>query len=243
MPIISSGALPEIPESPIPRAAFLLYTCEGRLFATVHPLRATRSGQASLGAGRPLTHRDLHGWLAELADQAPVSDTAWLSDSLLARGQDFSVWWRRAQIAPIWFLLQGERFGFRVPWPPLVFVARGRDLWCVALARNTRPQPNTKLCHAPLMNINAHGAVCLGNAEPPPEGAIAALPAWEATVCETHFSHVSHDHTLTLAGHARVGTEAHFAFWQRLDGAAHFPTEALAPLPWTLKRWVEDLLQ
>jgi len=243
MAIMSRTTLPDLPDLPVPRAAFLLYTCQGRLLATVHPLRATRSGQSVIGAGRPLTHRDLHGWLATLADQTPVDDTVWLPNTLLARGRDFSVWWRRAHIAPIWFLLHGERFGFRVPWPPLVFVARGRDLWCAALARNARPQPNTMLCHAPLMNINAHGAVCLGNAEPPPEGAITALPAWEATVCDTHFSHVSHDRTLMLAGQERIGTETHFAFWQRLDGAAHFPSAALASFHRTLSAWVEEIVQ
>ena len=63
---------------------------------------------------------------------------------------------------------QGQRYGFRVPWPPLLFLAVRHTLYCAALAHADRPEPETPLFHAPLMNIDAQGAVCLGTAETPP---------------------------------------------------------------------------
>ena len=97
-----------------------------------------------------------------------------------------------------------------------------------------RPQ-----CHAPLMNVDAGGAVCLGTAEAPPDCALERRRAWEAAVCATAFSHVNHPDTLRRDG--PVGTEAHFAFWRGLDGARRFPSEALASRRQTLTAWWEAL--
>lgn len=239
MPVLDPLDPPEMPEEIVPRAALLLYESAGRLIATAHPLQATRSGQAGIGAGRPLTHRELRDWLSALAGQARPSDARLLPPDLLALGEDFVAWWRPARRAPIWFAGQGRQHGFRVPWPPLAFVAARGALWCAALAKSARPDAGTPLFHAPLMNVDARGQVCLGSAEAPPGCSPEHRRAWEATVRETNFSHVNHDRTLAPGDGGPVGTEAHFAFWQNLDGQARFPAAALAPMHRTLQAWLE----
>lgn len=192
MTVLAPLALPGPPEAIVPRAALLLYR---RLVATAHPLAATRSGRAAIGAGRPLSCRELHGWLAALAGEG-----------------------RRA---PMWFRVGGHTRGFRVPWPPLVFVAHRRSLWCAALPKNARPGPGTALCHAPLINVDAGGAVCLGTAEAPPDCAPERRGDWEATVCATAFSHVNHDRTLRRDG--PVGTGVHLDFCRDPPAAGEIP--------------------
>jgi hypothetical protein len=45
-----------------------------------------------------------------------------------------------------------------------------------------------------------------------------------------------------VPGAREVGTEAHFAFWQRQHERARFPTDALVPWRSTGPRWVEAVL-
>jgi PRTRC genetic system protein B len=242
MPVVAPLELPAFEGQVQPLAALLLYETEGRVLGTLHPLTATRRGQAVLGAGRPFTHRDLQDLLARLAGQPRRTDAALLPSVVLAHGADFLAWWRPARVGPMGFLLQGQRFGLRVPWPALVFVAREPRLWCAALADDARPEPETPLFHAPLMNVDAKGEVCLGTADVPPDCAIESRAAWEAVVCDTHFAHVNHRHTLQVPGAREIGTEAHFAFWQSQHERARFPTAALVPRQVTLQRWLEEVL-
>ena len=239
MTVLAPLALPDAPEAVVPRAALLLYTCGRRLVATAHPLAATRSGRAAIGAGRPLSCRELHGWLAALAGEGRRAGAAWLPPEVLASEEDTLIWWRPARRAPMWFRVEGHTVGLRVPWPPLVFVARRQSLWCAALTANARPKPHAALCHAPLMNVDREGAVCLGTAEAPPDCAIERRGAWEAAVCATAFTHVNHPDTLRREG--PVGTGGHLEFWRGLDGARRFPAEALAPRRQTLTAWWEAL--
>lgn len=242
MPIVAALEPPAFAGEVQPLAALLLYETEGRVLGTLHPLSASRRGQAVIGAGRPFKHRDLQEWLALLAGRPGRAAVAWLPSTVLARDADFLVWWRPARVGPMWFLLQGQRFGVRVPWPALVFVAREQRLWCAALADDARPEPETPLFHTPLMNVDANGHVCLGTADVPPDCTLARRADWEAVVCETNFTHVNHRHTLQVSGAREVGTEAHFAFWQTLHERARFPTDALVPLRSTGQRWVEEVL-
>ncbi|MCB1821861.1 MAG: PRTRC system protein B, partial [Candidatus Competibacteraceae bacterium] len=198
--------------------------------------------QAVIGAGRPFTHRDLQGLLGWLAEQPARPTVRFLPPTVLAHGEDFTAWWQPARIAPMWFLLQGQRYGFRVPWPPLLFLAVRHTLYCAALAQADRPDAETPLFHAPLMNIDAQGAVCLGTAEVPPDHAIHRCSEWEAAVYATNFSHVSHAQTLQIKGEQTVNSEQHFQFWQALHGRKRFPSTALAPMHRTLQGWLEARL-
>ena len=242
MPIVAALEPPAFAGEVQPRAALLWYEAEGRGLGTLHPLSATRRGQAVIGAGRPFAHRDLQEWLALLAGQPDRAAVAWWPSTVLACGADFTVWWRPARVGPMWFLLQGQRFGVRVPWPPLLFVARDQRLWCAALAEDARPEPETPLFHAPLMNVDTNGQVCLGTADVPPDGTLAYRADWEAALCATNFTHVNHRQMLHVPGACEVGTEAHFAFWQRQHERARFPTDALVPWRSTGPRWVEAVL-
>lgn len=242
MTILAPLAMPAFRETIRPRAAFLIYEIDAKLLATVHPLRTTRQEQAVIGVGRPLTQRDLQGWLRDLAGQARAPALTLLPEHLLAFEAGVWVWWRPARRAPMWFVIDSQRYGFRVPWPPLVFIAARQCVWCAALAQNRRPTAQTPLYHAPLMNIDRQGAVCLGSAQPPPSGAPDPQAAWEATVCQTNFAHVSHPQTLTLQDHTAVSTEAHLRFWQGLNGQSRFPTAALVTRNETLTDWLKAVL-
>ena len=225
-----------------PVAALLLYETEQRVIGTLHPLTVSRRGQAVLGVGRPFSQRDVQDLLALLAGQHPPKTFDLLPAHLLAHGEEVLGWWRPGQVRPMWFLLNGQRFGFRVPWPSLVFVAHRQGLWCAALAQKARPQPDTALFHAPLMNIDAQGQVCFGTADIPPDHAVEHCADWEAVVTATNFSHVNHTHTLQLKEEREMGTERHFAFWQSLDGQKRFPTAALHPRQQRLQAWLERVL-
>ena len=225
-----------------PLTALLLYQVEQRIIGTLHPLTATRRAQAVLGVGRPFTQRDVHDLLTVCAGQRPAATLQWLPSHLLAHGEDFLVWWRPGAIRPLWFAFNGQRFGFRVSWPSLVFVAYRQTLSCAALARSTRPEPDTALCHAPLMNIDAQGRVCLGTAEIPTDHALERCADWESAVYATNFSHVSHAQTLQIKGEPAISSERHFQFWQALDGQKRFPAHALAPMRRTLRGWLEERL-
>ena len=56
----------------------------------------------------------------------------------------------------------GVTSGF-YPLPKLVFSLNGNTLQVFALKRNTDLNESTKLYHAPLLNINLQGGVCMGN--------------------------------------------------------------------------------
>lgn len=241
MPIVAPLEPPAFAGEVQPLTALLLYQTEGRVLGTLHPLTATRRGQAAIGAGRPFSHRDLQALLALLAGQPGRRPVEWLPSTILAHSTAFTAWWRPARVGPMGFLLHGQRFGFRVPWPSLVFVAREQRLWCAALAENTRPEPETMLYHAPLMNIDAHSEVCLGTAEVPPDSTIPSLAAWEAVVCETSFAHVNHRHTLQIDGATDISTEQHFAFWQALHDQTRFPATARVPLRCTVQDWIQEI--
>jgi PRTRC genetic system protein B len=242
MTIMAPTALPPSPGDVQPLTALLLYQVEQRIIGTLHPLTATRGGQAALGAGRPFTQRDVHDLLTVCAGQCPAATLQWLPAHLLAHGEDFLVWWRPGAIRPLWFAFNGQRYGFRVPWPSLVFVAYRQTLSCAALATPTRPEPDAALCHAPLMNIDAQGQVCLGTAACPTDHMIDRCADWQAALYATNFSHVSHAQTLQIKGEPAISSEQHFQFWQALNGQKRFPAPALTPMRRTLQGWLEERL-
>jgi PRTRC genetic system protein B len=145
MSIVTHSAWPDFVSAVEPLSALLLYQAEGRILGTLHSLKTGRRGQAVIGAGRPFTHRDLQGLLGWLAEQPARPAVRFLPPTVLAHGEDFTAWWQPARIAPMWFLLQGQRYGFRVPWPPLLFLAVRQTLYCAALAQADRPDAETPL--------------------------------------------------------------------------------------------------
>jgi hypothetical protein len=140
-----------------------------------------------------------------------------------------------------------------------------RGLFVAALTSTRRPTERTRLFHAPLMNVNGQGHVCTGSADLPNAVTLATLPAWEAVITHTFFTHVNHSKTLHLARPSRVtaksrarqgvtrpatsssdvSTTAHVRFWQRLarEGATRFPKEALVPMQQTVGDFLRRLLR
>lgn len=225
-----------------PLSALLLYDLEERIIGTLHPLKSNRRGQAVIGTGQPLSHRDVQNLLDLLACKPVAQNVGLIPANVLTFGEDYLMWWSPTQVKPMWFLIQGQRYHFTVPWPSLVWIAHQKHLWCAALAEASRPQGDTSLYHAPLMNINKEGAVCIGNADIPESHHWDSLSDWEAIITQTNFCHVNHFNTLNKDQYDSVDTDQQLTFWQKNDGKDHFPIKSLNPMKVTLQDWMQAVL-
>ena len=82
-----------------------------------------------------------------------------------------------------------------------------------ALPSNQRPNENTHLYHAPLMNIYSNGVVCQGNATLPKKiiSIAECMNDVEKTVLASNFTHVNLEKTLNAK--EVVTTQNLLAFW------------------------------
>jgi PRTRC genetic system protein B len=206
---------------------------------TTHGIEHTDTG-AVLGAGRLLAPQDEEGLLDVLANAVASRDRGFIPPEVIACSASQLVWYVPSRIAPMWFRIGPEPVRCRVPWPPLLFrVSRGQ-LAVVALRANRRPDADTVLYHAPLMNVHANTALCSGSARLPTTWRLSDRPAYEAAVYATNFSHVNHEHTLRLGSGKEVDSAAHLKFWQTLarKNATAFPTRALVALGETVAEFL-----
>ncbi|MCB1810534.1 MAG: PRTRC system protein B [Candidatus Competibacteraceae bacterium] len=240
MTAIAEVHIPELDTRIDPVSALLLYQIERRVIATLHPLKSSRRGHAVIGAGRPCTQSDVQDVLELLAGLEPSRHIDWLPPELLAQGEDYRVWWTPGKVRPMWFLCQDKRLGLRVPWPTLLWLAHKKTLWCAALAKNARPSPASPLYHAPLMNIDAQGQVCIGTAAIPSEHSAESQAVWEAILFESNFSHANHQETLKRK--SVVSTEQQLSFWQSQAGKKRFPVPVLNPMETTVQDWLDEVL-
>lgn len=117
----------------------------------------------------------------------------------------------------MWFVEAGTSVS--VKWPHLVFIASEQNLRVFAVLGNKRPTPETKLYHAPLMNIFSDGRLCFGSAVRPDRITVDSIPEWSAAIFDSRFSHVNHQRTIkgasTSAEHAR--------WWRNRNGEDKTP--------------------
>lgn len=184
-----------------------------------------------LGAAREL--------LESLAFEQMETTRQLLPANLLAEASGFLLWWTPAQRRPMWIMRNTQLVRLLVPWPSLLFRVSIQGLHVAALAGCERPQEETPLYHAPLMNIYASGSLCFGNIAKPAVS-LNALDEWEATIFDTRFTHTNHEQVLLWQKPPKDSTSALFRLWRKLDreSAVHFPEHRLAPMNRSVGDWL-----
>lgn len=109
-----------------------------------------------------------------------------------------TVWYRPASTKDLLFKFGKKQHTVLAALPSLLFIRDQTELRIFALNSNERPTPKSKLFHAPLMNINGQGSLCLGDAILP-----ESISAIEETLVQTeecffncYSGHINHQHTL-----------------------------------------------
>lgn len=189
----SSDPQPRAPRV-LPERALVISQVEGtsRSILSVHNIR-----DMQLDGGRVVDHTAIPEIVGSLG---LLGGLTWCDDSILACGASGVVWYRKACVRPMTWVLNGHRVTRRVRWPTLVFrmgFAGTFHVWATAESR--RPTAATALYHAPLGNIFADARMCWGNV-PVPAYTMAALPDFESAVYDTAFTHANHPGVLAGGG-------------------------------------------
>ena len=71
-----------------------------------------------------------------------------------------------------------KSISLNVPMPAFVFLGYGTDYWLWAIPCK-QFDPQSQLCHAPLPNVMASGAICFGDSSPPPCSPQGIGEAWK----------------------------------------------------------------
>lgn len=190
---------------PVAKVAYVLYEQNGGVCAaTRHPVEKGR-----LKLGRVIA---LNTMSRELAAQEPRGSVTLLPPSVVVSSASLVAWTSRKRLGEMWFHVGGKHTAFRVFWPDLIWLAdrQKRGLRVFALGSARRPTLDTRLYHAPLMNIGQAGHLCEGSATLPTTLDVAAIPAIEACLFESCFTHVNHQHTIK----GGADNKRHLAFWR-----------------------------
>jgi len=216
--------------------ALLVHRADSAVLVTRHPVVRDKRG-ARLGAGTLFGVND-QAWLLELL--ADTDDSDILPENVLGKSARQLTWLVPGKVRPMLFRLSGRSQALRVPWPTLVFQATERSLRVVALKSSRRPQRDTPVFHAPLMNFYYDTRMCFGGAGIPQSLGVSSMPKWEAAVFDTAFSHTNHGRTLVRRDDDSDDNAFHFGFWRGLhkQKAARFPVRALVPTGDRLGDWM-----
>ena len=151
--------------------------------------------------------------------------TELFSDALLFDSDNEIIWYRKRFHKKIWFRVGKGIQSFFVEWPALLYKAnkKSKSLQVFALSSNSRPTPNTRLYHAPLMNINSFGVLCQGTAVLPKDINVSTIADCESSLIDSQFTHINHTNTLRNGAN---NTEL-ISFWQSKENNQH-PKRVLA---------------
>lgn len=205
-----------------------------QLIASAHDFFNDGAGQPTVGAGRLMGRNDLENLLREILNRT-ARKAELLPASVVSVSHTHIAWTTPPAVRPMLFKPVGlSPQTLRVPWPRLLMVANSHGQLSVAALASRRPvAAGSKLYHAPLMNVDQQGRVCTGNAPLPGYCDGGSLPAWEAVMFESAFTHVNHPHSLKTGQPKRVvETKDAFGFWSDLarQSAERFPNRVLNPL-------------
>lgn len=166
----------------------------------------------TLSIGRVISASQICNTFSDLNVGKDRSSFECFPESVLYESADLLVWYKKRFVGDMWFRLGKNPERLVVEWPPLLFIARKASpcLRVFALGSNKRPTKDTKLYHAPLMNIDAQGRLCQGTATLPRQITIGTISRSEETLLESQFTHVNHEHTLKIES----TNSKHFAFWK-----------------------------
>jgi PRTRC genetic system protein B len=233
------------PKKLIPIKAFIFHSfsngheshsSNSELIVTAHPLTQNETGAPVIGAGGLLSEDEIRSLLESLLDKMPEYN-GFIPPNVLSISSRHVAWTVRAKVRPMYFKPVGKEkaIRFNVVWPTLLFVAGKKGLAVAALKSNRRPIQNTRLFHAPLMNIYDDGRVCLGSSTMPQEITLETLDAVEKCIFDTNFSHTNHPNTLK-----EISDKKHLSFWRKLhrEKTPMFPVDALNPLNTTVNEFI-----
>lgn len=186
------------------KGALLMYESNrGDVYATTHQIEidATHPDRRVVGAGVPLSK----GALAKFAEAVgrATAFAGFVPASLLYTSPNLIAWWTPAQVRTTWFKQAGsgtlDGHG-PASHPPLVFVATPDDWFVFALRENSRPEPATRLHHAPHFNVWDGGRICTGNIELPPAPSAEAIGQYEHAFFRSHFTHPNRSNAVKHKG-------------------------------------------
>lgn len=172
--------------------AILLYGSGHDTLAVTHPVVSNRKG-TRLGAGTFVTQSVIER-LLDTCNRTPLT---YVPPNVVGLAHNAIAWYEPAATRTMFFkpssdTAVGAFDGKRIPQPPLVFIAGGRNLRVYALATDERPNGATPLYLAPYWNIfDRGGSVCLGSMEIPNSVAPADSNAWSEAFFASNFTHLS----------------------------------------------------
>lgn len=177
--------------------------------ATRHQVRENNT----LSLGRVISATQVAKVFAGLNTGQSIDSNLILPETVLIDSPDRLVWFKRRFVGEMWFRVGQKPECLMVEWPPLLFMAdkERNSLRIFALGTNSRPALESRIYHAPLMNINSYGDLCQGSAQLPTDISVATIGACESSLIDSQFTHVNHDHTLR----GETTNAQHVDFWRK----------------------------
>jgi PRTRC genetic system protein B len=118
-----------------------------------------------------------------------------------------------------------------VALPALIWKADRKKLHLYAVARRTKPNGNTPLCYAPVLNAYRDGSICMGNVDVRIKTAASLeefTAAWQHYFFGSYFSHL-------IDSNNPVNGNLLSLYRELMQSGSPFPTDALVPTRLTLK--------
>jgi PRTRC genetic system protein B len=180
---------------------------------------------ARLAEGQLMTPHMLIDLMVGLGKSVPAEI---LPARVMVRTAEMIVWWTPACERTMFFSDHGNAPDLRsmngkiYPHPALLFKACGSHLWARALAKDERPNAESKMCMAPYWNCYDNGVCCTGSMKIPREKSVAAIDLWEESFFQSEFTHAS-----GVRKYVRF-SGGFLAMWQSLAGQKVFPAKYLS---------------
>lgn len=191
--VVDKPSLASAPKNPEAQLAIVLYSKEMGGYAALHSVKNNKLQQGKLtdlGSVRRILSRRVNDNTHQVNQQRDI-DNELVPEKVLVNAPDLLVWHTPRQKRPMWF--NSVKDNLDVWWPSLVFAVKrdGRSLTVRAKATDSRPTSNTRLYHAPLMNISHDGSLCQGGAQLPTKKTFAAITEMENTLFDSYFTHLN----------------------------------------------------
>lgn len=141
------------------------------------------------------------------------------------------VWYTKPQRFFMHFTPKLKLESGMVALPALVWKADRKKLFLYALKRKTKPDANTPLCFAPVLNVYHDGAICMGNVDVNIKAAASLeefTTAWQGYFFGSYFSHF-------IGGDTPVKGNLISLYRQLIESGHPFPVDRLVTTPLTLK--------
>lgn len=140
--------------------------------------------------------------------------------NLLAENANTLVWYTPPVQEDMWFRVSSKVERVNAQWCSLLFVAKKTGGLFVFALMDSHPNENSKVYHAPLMNIGSNGGVCQGTARLPKDISLSTMDEVRSTIFESNFSHVNHNHTLSPLTKKsqkddKISTKNLLSFWKK----------------------------